>query len=57
MDREWSGKASLRKSHFSKDLKGGKEGAMEVSRGRAFQAEGTADAKAQRWWQVCPTPG
>jgi hypothetical protein len=37
------GKVSLKKGYLSKDMtRGGKEGAMQVPKGREFQAEATA---------------
>lgn len=56
--RAWHrpGKASLRREHFSKDEKEVREGAWDVSEGRAFQAERTASAKALRKVCACPIP-
>ena len=42
---------------MSKDIKMLREGALQIFRGKIFQAEGTASAKAVRWEHVCCVQG
>lgn len=49
-----AGKTSKRRRFVSKDLKEVKERVLWTFGRRAFQAEGTASAKALRWeWTSC----